>query len=62
MHNLLFVKDWGDIITKSLFGLFAAAVFFGVIGYVLGAAIMSRKSVLYPKYGKNWWKWWKHKK
>lgn len=43
-----------------LFGVFILLIVLAVLAFPVVGVLVSRKSVLYPVYGKEWWMWWKH--
>lgn len=53
--------DWVEF-GRFAGGMVAIGVPVGLIGALFVRAIFDPKEWLYPKYGKDWWKSWKHKK
>ena len=47
-------------IYSILFGVFILLIVLAVLAFPVVGTLKQRKSILYPKYGKDWWKWWKH--
>lgn len=43
-----------------IFGVFILLIALAVLAFPVVGVLKQRKSVLYPKYGKQWWMWWKH--
>lgn len=43
-----------------IFGVFMLLLVLAVIAFPFVGVLASRKKVLYPVYGKEWWMWWKH--
>lgn len=50
-----------DEFFRFAFGLTFVCIAIAVISYSVIGVLIQRKALLYPKYRKEWWKWWKHK-
>lgn len=50
-----------DEFLRYMFGCAAILIPIAVIAFSCVGVLIERKALLYPKYRKNWWKWWKHK-